>query len=35
VRSNALEALKLIRKHYEERSQWQRWYDETKKALDK
>jgi HEAT repeat protein len=35
LRDLAGESLKQIRKHYEERAEWQRWYDETKKTLNK
>jgi tetratricopeptide (TPR) repeat protein len=35
LRDRAAASLTLIRKHFEERAQWQRWYDETKKTLNK
>jgi len=35
LRDSASKALQLIRKHYEERAEWQRWYDDIKKTLKK
>jgi HEAT repeat protein len=35
IRDQATAALVDIKKHFEAQAEWQRWYDETKKALRK